>query len=1650
MASSNLSHTHASDDELTDVEEGGSSRLTEAVRKGKSPRVLPRVEGGVRSVVDPARVSKADIPIDVKLDNLFAAALGKSDTLKCSTTHAWRTDMPPPFSVSSDLNAARIVAPVVAPTRVSVTPLPRVSVAPVVASVGSPTVSASGGNVGLASSGTVTSELAGSSYASILKDATSSSGNDLSFFPLAEKSSSKIELPLELLKKASITYQNTLYGYFLGPRLYFPTVVKEVKKLWGKMGFQEAMMNDNGFLFFRFSSVDGLRQVMEGGPWMIRGVPLFVFPWDPMQGLVKPEHKTCPLWVKLHNIPLVAFNREGVGRIASALGKPKMMDEFTTSMCDNAWGRPGFAKVLVDVWAVGELKRELDVVVPNLYGGKGTEVKIRVEYLWEPIQCSHCSVFGHKLSSCVKATVAKSVSKGKEKEIVDDDGFTKIQNRKQKGIVISGQSSKITKQPKPKQVYAPVKPKQGDSSTGLSSSSAAVGVSSVKDSVVPSSASPINLEDSPTVVEKIPILDQSLSSTDDVAKTKHLAGMDSVAKLKEYLARQGNDISMFNKFSSLESLDTDVITVENQPSPSVLETHLGVSKLPDVASAIFGAWSWNANQVSCPNGVRILFGWDALVMDVMVISLTDQVVHCKVLPKGSSKFFHASFVYASNNLVTRRQLWNELKTFSVVSSNCPWAVLGDFNATLQPEESMGGSNRRDIRMEEFLECLEDSSLFDIRFQGNFFTWAQKPTSGVGILRKLDRVLVNTDFSDSFHLSSARFLPRAQRSDFLSIVSDAWRMSVHGTYMYCVLQKLKHLKPLVRSLSSHHGPLSENVKTMRLKVEELQNLVDANPYDISLQDNLSSVTGKFQEALWLEDSYFRQRAKCRWLQEGDLNTAYFHKAVKERKNRSLITSILDVHGMEASGDSIGVAFENYFKSMLGERDAHVIPDIPEDFFSRKLSIEDANYMIRPITKEEVKLAMFDIGDDRAPGSDGYTSKFFKSAWSIIGSDVILAIQDFFYRGRLARQVNHTAICLLPKHPHASRVTEFRPISLCNVLYKCIAKIISWRIKDSLDFLVSSSQSAFIPGRGITDNILLAHELMEGYGRQHGTPRCAFKIDIQKAYDSVDWWFLCTLLDRMGFHPIMRHWIMELVSTTSYSLIINGEPTGFFKGGRGLRQGCPLSPYLFTLVMEAFSSLFRRQIGQDHRFSFHKGCAELAISHLCFADDLMVFSKGDLESVTVLKEVLDSFATLSGLKPNIAKSSVYFSNVDPNTVQGILNILPFQTGNLPFRYLGVPLSSKRLVVSDFESLIIKVKSRIQNWKSKCLSFGGRLLLVRSVLESLQLYWMAVFLLPSSVTHKIEKMFRDFLWAQSNSATGKCRVAWSDVCKPKQAGGLGIKRLNLWNRSLLVSHIWDILRRKNSLWVTWIRSFRLRNSHFWNVQIISNSSWIWRKLLDLREQVRPHFLSVVGDGLSTNAWDDKWIVNGTLSLMIPFRIFQSLGLSKHSTVADVIQVMGSAWPTSWIDRMPSLSGVAVPNLQIGVKDQIMWLNLLNQSRNFAIKEVWNSLLGPWQPVLWHDLFWRLIRDDLGNTRDGDWSLIVQDLIHRRWNPGEVHKKCLFVGGIYYIWQERNRRLFEGRKRDPSQLVRDLRMFLDTRKNGLRDVHVHCGEVSGINSTT
>ncbi|GKA65044.1 putative reverse transcriptase domain, reverse transcriptase zinc-binding domain protein, partial [Tanacetum coccineum] len=179
------------------------------------------------------------------------------------------------------------------------------------------------------------------------------------------------------------------------------------------------------------------------------------------------------------------------------------------------------------------------------------------------------------------------------------------------------------------------------------------------------------------------------------------------------------------------------------------------------------------------------------------------------------------------------------------------------------------------------------------------------------------------------------------------------------------------------------------------------------------------------------------------------------------------------------------------------------------------------------------------------------------------------------------------------------------------------------------LISPNQFAFVPGRSIADNILLTQEIMHNYHLNHGTLRCAFKVDIQKAYDTVDWCFLRKVLIGFGFHDRMVGWIMECVTTTSFSICVNGSLHGYFKGKRGLRQGDPLSPYLFTLIMEILTLIIKRRVCESDVFAYHRYCSKLDLVNLCFADDLFLFAHGNTNSARVIMESLEEFKIVSGL-------------------------------------------------------------------------------------------------------------------------------------------------------------------------------------------------------------------------------------------------------------------------------------------------------------------------------------------------------------------------------------------------------------------------------------
>lgn len=243
------------------------------------------------------------------------------------------------------------------------------------------------------------------------------------------------------------------------------------------------------------------------------------------------------------------------------------------------------------------------------------------------------------------------------------------------------------------------------------------------------------------------------------------------------------------------------------------------------------------------------------------------------------------------------------------------------------------------------------------------------------------------------------------------------------------------------------------------------------------------------------------------------------------------------------------------------------------------------MVRPVSDTEIKEAMFSIDDDKAAGPDGFTSKFFKAAWSVVSVDVCAAVKEFFSSGKLLGEFNANVISLIPKLQVPLKVSDYRPIAYVNVIYKCINKVITNRLKEGLCSLIDCNQSAFIPGRQISDNILLAQEFVKRYNWTRDVSKCSFKVDIQKAYDIVNWDFLKKCLVYFGFHSSMIHWIMVCLTSSSFSICVNGELHGFFKSKQGLRQGDPISPYLFTIVMEAFNMMVKRHIRRDGHFWFH---------------------------------------------------------------------------------------------------------------------------------------------------------------------------------------------------------------------------------------------------------------------------------------------------------------------------------------------------------------------------------------------------------------------------------------------------------------------------------
>ncbi|CAJ2627985.1 unnamed protein product [Trifolium pratense] len=339
-----------------------------------------------------------------------------------------------------------------------------------------------------------------------------------------------------------------------------------------------------------------------------------------------------------------------------------------------------------------------------------------------------------------------------------------------------------------------------------------------------------------------------------------------------------------------------------------------------------------------------------------------------------------------------------------------------------------------------------------------------------------------------------------------------------------------------------------------------------------------------------------------------------------------------------------------------------------------------------------------------------------------------ISKFHRNGKLSKGLNSTFIALIPKVDSPQRLNDFRPISLVGSLYKILAKVLANRLRTVIGSVISESQSAFVKDRQILDGILIANEVVDE-ARKFKKELMLFKVDFEKAYDSVDLGYLDDVMGRMSFPTLWRKWIRECVGTATASVLVNGSPTDEFPLQRGLRQGDPLSPFLFLLAAEGLNVLMEAMIAQNMFTGYKIGeQGSMTVSHLQFADDTLLLGVKSWANVRALRAVLVLFETMSGLKVNFNKSMLVGVNIPESWLGEAASALCCKVGKIPFLYLGLQIGGDPRRLSFWEPMLIRIRKRLSGWKSCFLSFGGRLILLKSVLTSLPVYTLSFFKAPS----------------------------------------------------------------------------------------------------------------------------------------------------------------------------------------------------------------------------------------------------------------------------------------------------------------------------------
>ncbi|KAL9663675.1 hypothetical protein QQ045_019066 [Rhodiola kirilowii] len=944
--------------------------------------------------------------------------------------------------------------------------------------------------------------------------------------------------------------------------------------------------------------------------------------------------------------------------------------------------------------------------------------------------------------------------------------------------------------------------------------------------------------------------------------------------------------------------------------------------------------------------------------------------------------------------------------------------------------------RRSSAIAQFRDAVEDCNLSDLGFKGYRFTYSNKRQAGAETRCRLDIVLANdawrllfpdaivyhrTTFHSDHSPIQLSFIPIRKRSPpqfryeamwdrdprFKEVFKSCWaNQASHFNFM----DKLGNIKrPIMEWNRKVFGRVDQKLSRLRDALDEIRQC----PRSSDSIDKERQLNVEMDEWLSREELMWQQRSRVSWLKAGDNNTAFFHRKANGRRKTNIIGQLRDEDGcIQTNREAMQSTAVKYFVDSFSAQTGQTAVSTDEVLASMtdlttRVSDSQNSMLLSPYTERDIYAAVHQLAPCKAPGLDGIPAEFLQRHWDTIKTDFVNLCLSILNDGHIPVGLNDTILVLIPKQKTISdRLENFRPISLATVTSKVVAKAITARLQVILPEVISFEQSAFVKNRLITDNFIVAHECAHYIRKQTKGRKCfaSLKLDIAKAYDRIDWNFLSCILLQLGFHQVWVSRIMAYVFAVRYCIRINGEITEFFTPQRGLRQGDPLSPYLFIICTEWLSHKLRVLHANGLLKGLSIARSAPVITHLFFADDSLLLFEATDAAPSIIRGLLTEYECLAGQKVNYTKSELVLSpNACARIKQSFLSSLSVPIVEGHQRYLGLPLHLGRRISDNFLHLMDRAHAKSKPWYTSSLSCGGREVLIKSVLLSIPQYQMQCYRIPKGVLEKYQSLVRQFWWSAKKHIPAMHWIKYSILCQPKETGGLGFRDLHLLNKALLAKQGWRIFSQPNLLLSKVMQARYFKNSDIFSASIGHRPSQCWRSIHGALDVLRTGS-SIDSNGTRTwlSSGDGSYTVRSGYDLLSEIQR-QSMRTGGESSRPGV---MTSFWKSFWrlpIPRKVKIFGWRCYYNTLAVGTNLYARNLTEDIScpvcNYKCETALHALCQCW----WASAVWQGM-DVIEWRRLGSLASLA-DVLFNLCTTLDPQSAARALVTLWYIWSARNK---------------------------------------------